>query len=62
MKVESEILAKRDVGTVQRCPEGCVHIHLPHFGFRLSERQYWELMELLSEASVALRSRGGKAN
>jgi hypothetical protein len=59
---KSETLAQSDFGSVLRCPGGCVHVSFQNVGFRLSERQYWELVELLSKASLALRSRSGGAN
>jgi hypothetical protein len=56
-KYKAKELAQRPgFGLVLRCPDGCVHIVLNNGKIRLTEEQYWMLIEMLSESSIILMS------
>ena len=51
-KYDLRILSRREeFGVVARCPNGCIHICVGNTALRLSTKQYWTLMELLTESA-----------
>ena len=48
-KYDLRILSRREeFGVVAQCPNGCIHICV---GLRTLDKQYWTLMELLTESA-----------
>ena len=51
----SEVLVSRDnVGSVSRCSAGCLHIATGHVVVRFTEKEFWQFMELISEAATGV--------
>jgi hypothetical protein len=55
----SDVLAFRDnVGSVSRCLAGCIQIAISQVGMRFTKREFWALMEMLSEAAQLVVRKG----
>lgn len=51
-EMDLQVLSRDDeFGIVTRCPAGCIHVCVGHTTLRLSPRQYWKLMDLLTASA-----------
>jgi len=58
LEPESEILASRmGLGTIKRCPDGLIHFAMGTTDFRLSEPQFWTLLDMFYESARRIVSR-----
>ena len=43
---------KKDLGLIASCPKGCLHLTIGNTSIRLSEKQYWDLVDMLTESAA----------
>jgi len=58
---ELEILASRmSLGTIKRCPNGFIHFAVGTNCFRLSEQEFWTLLDMFYESARTVATRPAK--
>lgn len=56
-----ETLAARiGLGTIKRCPNGCIHFAVGMNQFRIGESQFWGLVDMIYESARTVASRPPK--